>query len=461
MTNQLTDRMSNYVGLFASASYSYKERYTATASFRTDASNRFGQDTRNRFLPVWSFGGRWNVINESWMERQRVVSDLALRVTYGWQGNAVENYGPELIAQIPHNAIDNRTGEYMLNIRSLAYPDLRWEKTKTWNFGLDLGFWHNRIQLGFEYYYKKTTDMIVEQPVPVEYGVASTPVNGGSMTNRGAELSLSTTLIQTKKFNWNMSLNWAKNLNEVQSTLNENENWRTAVSGALNKKGYPVQSIWAFPFAGINQENGDPMFVVPSPEANPAAVTDATAWMKFMGSLEPDFTGGLSTSLRYTNISVSASFNLNLGGKRFLAPMFADDIVIDVPSAYNNLPKDFVDHWRQPGDETSVPGIPSSAVQRRSVLLPSGLTEYSYRMYNYSDIRVVSGSYLRCNVISLNYFFPQKTIAPLGLHNLSCSLGVSNPFIIKSRDYKGLDPEVATGSQPVTRTYSFNLNISL
>lgn len=461
MTNTLTDRRSNYLGFYASASYSYKERYTATASFRTDASNRFGQDTRNRFLPVWSVGGRWNVINESWMEHQRVVSDLALRVTYGWQGNAVENYGPELIAQIPANAVDNRTGEYKLNIRSLAYPDLRWEKTKTWNLGVDLGFWHNRIQLGFEYYYKRTTDMIVNMPVPMEYGVATTPVNGGSMVNKGAELSLNTTLVQTKKFNWNMSLNWAKNFNEVQSMINENENWRTAVSGALNKKGYPVQSIWAFEFAGINQENGDPMFVVPTPEENPAAVTDATAWMKFMGSLEPDFTGGLSTSLRYTNVSLSASFNLNLGGKRFLAPMFSEEIVINVPSAYTNLPKDFAAHWRQPGDVTNVPGIPSRDVQQRSVSLPSGLTEYSYRMYNYSDIRVVSGSYLRCNNIMLSYYFPQRIVSPLGIHNLSCSLGVSNPFIIKSRDYKGLDPEVATGSQPVTRTYSFNLNISL
>lgn len=461
MTTQVTDRKSNYLGLYASASYSYKERYTATASFRTDASNRFGQDTRNRFLPVWSLGGRWNVINEEWMARQRLVSDLALRVTYGWQGNAVENYGPNLIAQIPQNAVDNRTGEYMLKIRSLAYPDLRWEKTETWNLGVDLGFWHNRVQIGFEYYYKKTTDMIVQQPVPMEYGVATTPVNGGSMVNKGAELSLNTTLVQGKKLNWNLSLNWAKNFNEIQSTMNENQNWRTAVSGALNKEGYPVQSIWAFEFAGINQTNGDPMFVVPTPEENPAAVTDATAWMKYMGSLEPDFTGGLSTTLRYTNVALSASFNLNLGGKRFLAPMFSDDIVIDVPSAYNNLPKDFVDHWRQPGDVTDVPGIPSRDVQRRSVSLPSGLTEYSYRMYNYADIRVVSGSYLRCNNISLSYFFPQKAIAPWGLHNLSCSLSVSSPFIIKSRDYKGLDPEVATGSQPITRTYSFNVNISL
>lgn len=461
MTNKVTDRRTNYLGLFASASYSYKECYTATASLRTDASNRFGQDTRHRFLPVWSIGARWNAINESWLRDQDVLSDLSLRLTYGWQGNAVENYGPDLIAQIPDDAIDNRTGEYTLKIKSLAYPDLRWEKTSTYNIGIDLGFLHNRVQFSFEYYDKRTRDMIVELNVPTEYGVATTPINGGRMRNSGLEFNLSATLIQTKKINWTLSLNSAKNFNKVESDINENDNWRTAVSGALNKKGYPVQSIWAFEFKGINQENGDPTFNVPSSTENPEAVVDATAYMKHMGSLEPDFTGGLSTSFRFIDFSVSASFNLNLGGKRFLFPMFNDDIVEDVPSAYSNLPKDFVNHWRKSGDVTDVPGIPSRDLLKRRVLLPSGLTESSYRMYNYSDIRVASGSYMRCTNIGLNYFFPKKIVNRMRLGNLSLSLSVSNPFIIKSKDFKGLDPEVATGNQPVTRNYSFGINMTL
>ena len=461
MTNQVTDRKTNYLGLFGSLSYSYKERYTLTASIRTDASNRFGQDTRNRFLPVWSLGGRWNVINEKWMEKQKVLSELDIRLTYGWQGNVAENYSPDLIAQIPSDAIDNRTGEYILKIRSLAYPDLKWEKTSTWNFGLDLGFFHNRVQFSFEYYNKHTRDMIVEHSVPTEFGVSTAPINSGQMTNSGLEFSLSTTLIQSKKFNWTLSLNSAKNWNTIDSEIKENKNWRTAVSGALNKKGYPVQSIWAFDFAGINQTNGDPLFNIASAEENPDGVTDATAYMKWMGSLEPDFTGGLSTSFRYTNWVLSASFNLNIGGKRWLSPMFNDDIVEDTPSAYTNLPKDFVNRWHQPGDYTNVPGIPSLSVRQRRITLPNGNTEAPYRMYNYSDIRVVSGSYMRCTNLGLNYIFPQKMIAPLGLTNLSLSFSVSNPFIIKSKDFKGLDPEVATGSQPLTRSYTFNINISL
>ena len=461
MTDQIVDKTNNYIGLFASASYSYKERYTATASIRTDASNRFGQDARNRFLPVWSVGGRWNMINEEWMQNQHWMSDMGLRISYGWQGNAVENYGPQLVARIPSNPIDNRTGEYLLQIRSLAYPDLRWERTSTWNIGLDLGFWHNRIQLSMEYYNKHTTDMLVNKQVASEYGVESTPMNGGSMTNSGAELSLSMTLVQTKNVNWVMSLNTAKNFNNIESNIVENQNWRSATSGAINKEGYPVRSVWAFAFTGINQETGDPTFAIPSAAECPQGVTDATAYMTYMGSLEPDFTGGLSTSFRYSNVSLSASFNMNLGGIRFLAPMFSDDIVEDVPSAYNNLPRDFVDHWRQPGDVTNVPGIPSRDLLSRRVRLPNDMTESSYRMYNYSDLRVVSGSFVRCTNLGISYFFPRKSISRWGLNNLSLAFNVSNPFIIKASGYKGLDPEVATGGQPISRTYSFNINISL
>lgn len=461
MTDQIVDRTSNFIGLFASASYSFKERYTTTASIRTDASNRFGQDTRNRFLPVWSLGTRWNMINEPWMQQQNWMSDMALRMSYGWQGNAVENYGPQLVARIPSNPIDNRTGEYILNIRSLAYPDLRWERTNTWNIGLDLGFWHNRIQATLEYYHKLTTDMLVEKQVPAEFGVQSTPVNGGQMSNSGVELSISTTLLQTKKMNWTLSLNTAKNFNRIESTINENKNWRSATAGAINKEGFPVRSVWAFQFAGINQENGDPTFLIPSASENPDGVNDATAYMVHMGSLDPDFTGGLSTSFRYGNVSLSAGFNLNLGGVRFLAPMFSDDIVEDVPSAYNNLPRDFVNHWCKPGDETDVPGIPSRSLLNRRVQLPNEMTESSYRMYNYSDLRIVSGSFFRCTNLGVNYFLPRTLVSHWGLNNLSLSFNVSNPFLIKASGYKGLDPEVATGGQPITRNFSFNINISL
>ena len=461
-TTVVTDRKSNYVSFFGSFSYGFNERYILTASVRSDASNRFGQDTRNRFLPVWSLGGRWNVHYEPWMQNQQVISDLNFRASYGWQGNVAENYGPDLITRMGtgSNTIDqNRTGEYMMFIQSLPYGNLRWEKTKTINLGTDFGLFQNKITWTIEYYHKKTEDMIVEKEVPYAYGVTTMPINGGDMVNRGLEISVGFTPIRTDNFVWSVSLNTSKNFNKVKSTMNANDNWQAAVSGSLNKEGYAVSSFWAFEFKGVNPENGSAEFNIPSLEENPEGLLDATTYMKYMGTMEPDFSGGLSMSFRYKSLSLSTSFNLQLGGKKFLYNIFEGDN--DTPSAYINLPKEMAKRWREPGDEnfTNIPAIPSK--ESSYYKLPNGSSGYTPQMYNNSDVRVVNASFLRCNALSLNYTLPEKWVKKLYLKNLSLSGSVSNPFMIVSKEFKGMDPEVATGSQPISRTYSFGINISL
>ena len=460
----VTDRKSNYMSYYASFSYGFGERYILTGSFRSDASNRFGQDTRHRFLPVWSIGGRWNVHYEPWMQNQEIISDLNIRATYGWQGNVAENYGPDLIASTSAGIDQGRTGEYMLSIVSLPYGDLRWEKTKTINLGADFGLFKNRLYWSVEYYWKKTEDMIVEKEVPYAYGVTSMPINGGNMSNHGLEISLSFTPLRLKNFVWNMSVNTSKNFNKVESTMAENESWMAAASGSLNKEGYPVTSFWAFEFAGLDPENGSALFELPTLEERPEAITDATAFMKYMGTTEPDFQGGVSMSFSYKTLSLSTSFNLQLGGKKFLYHIFDETtfgIGNSTPSAYANLPKEMVKRWKQPGDEkiTNIPAIPSK--ESLYYDLPNGWTDYSARMYNYSDARVVNASFFRCNSLSLSYTLPEKIVNKMHLKNLSFNASISNPFIIVSKDFKGMDPEVASGSQPISRTVSLGINISL
>lgn len=460
----VTDRKANYLGYFANFTYGFDERYIFTASIRSDASNRFGQDTKNKFLPVWSVGGRWNVHNEPWMTSQNVISDLDFRASYGWQGNVAENYGPDLIARLGKGSetIDqNRTGEYMMFIKSLPYGNLRWEKTKTINLGADFGLFQNRVTTTIEYYSKKTEDMIVEKEVPYAYGVTSMPINGGNMTNQGIELTVGFTPVRTNNFTWNVSLNTSKNFNKVKSTINANKNWRAAASGSLNKEGYAVSSFWAFDFKGLNPENGCAEFNIPSVEENPEGLDDATTYMKYMGTLDPDFSGGLSMSFRYKSLSLSTSFNLQVGGKKFLYQVFDESMIYSTPSAYSNLPKELVRRWRKPGDHliTNIPSLPSREFE--ALTLPNKATEYAPRLYNYSDARVVNASFLRCNTLSLNYTLPEKYIKKMCLKNLLFSASVTNPFIIVSKEFKEMDPEVATGSQPLSRTYSFGINIGL
>jgi TonB-linked SusC/RagA family outer membrane protein len=468
MKTTLSESKSNVFSLYGNLTYSFDERYVWSGSIRWDASNRFGQDKRNRFLPVWSMGLRWNAHNEPWLRRQEVISELNLRGTYGWQGNVADGVGPDLILRIPTPSVNAQTGEMMLNIRSLPYADLRWEKTRSYNVGLDLGLFKNRFMFSVEAYQKHTEDVIIYEELPLSYGVQSMPVNGGTLLNEGIELQVRGTVVRTRDFVWNISLNTSKNRNRITSDIDHSAQWQYARSGNLNKKGYPVSAFWAFKFTGLNGEYGYPEFDVPTREENPAAINDVTEYMQYAGKLVPDFEGGIGTTLRYKTLTLATSFNVNIGAKKFLYNMFNGTTL---PSAYDNLPKEFTGRWRKPGDEllTNIPGIPgnietqtgvSNDFQHPRVTLPAGTNESRYNMYNYSTARVVNASFLRCNSNSLSYSVPQEFIRKLSLKNLLLTASVSNPFIIVSKDFKGMDPEVATGKQPISHTYSLNVNVS-
>lgn len=463
----IVDRTSNFLSFYGSGTYSYDERYIFTASMRSDASNRFGQDSKAKFLPVWSLGGRWNVHNESWMQDQDLISELNIRGSYGWQGNVAENFGPDLIAKLPSNVVNNITGEYELEIKSLPYADLRWEKTKSMNLGADFGLFKNRLMVSVEYYNKVSQDLIVYKKVPLSYGIETMPINGGTMRNDGIELNLSTTILKSKDFIWNIAANTSKNRNRINSTLLPNDSWTMAVTGGLNKAGFPVSAFWAFPLMGINPLDGTPMFDIPDRNNNPdgIGVNDATEYMKYMGKMDPDLAGGLSMSFRYKRLSLSSGFSWSLGGKRFLSSLFQKkDFPYSLPSAYDNLSKEFVNRWKNPGDEryTNIPSIPSAGTGNVNIGFPSGtfLSANVYEMYDFSDARVVNASFLRNNNISLSYNLPTNFVKQAGLKDVAISSSVSNAFMIVSKEYKGIDPEVATGGQPLSKIYSLRLNIT-
>lgn len=455
--NIITDRKSNTISFLFNASYSYKERYVLNLSARTDASNKFGENKKSRRLPVWSAGFRWNMAEESWMKNLKLFNELSFRVSYGWQGNVAENFGPDLIARIPSNSIDKLTGEYLLAIKSLPYPDLRWEKTQTLNLGLDMGFLENRLMASVNYYIKKTTDLITQQAIPYEFGMLTMPVNQGDMENSGYELTISVVPVRTDNFVWNLSFNTGKNTNKIKSKIDTDYSWRTATQGGLLKKGYAYSSFWAFEMDGLD-EQGLPRYVLPE-IADAGAREDVSNWMKYAGKLEADLTGGLNTSFRYKTLTLSASFNMSFGGKKFLASVF--ETTGGTPNAYYNLPKELVNRWRAPGDEavTDIPALPHSGI--KGFYLPNGEYGYCYTMYNYTIGRVVNASFFRCNSINLAYRLHADLLKSMRLKGVSVNLGVSNPFIIVSKDFKGKDPEVATGSQPISQTYTLGISVSL
>ncbi|OCX52060.1 SusC/RagA family TonB-linked outer membrane protein [Mucilaginibacter sp. PPCGB 2223] len=457
-----TDRTANNVGVYATLNYSYDNRYVLNFSVRNDRSNRFGQYTEEKFNPVLAGGLRWNIANEKWFEHTDWLSGLSMRASWGYQRNVVTNVSPDLILKIPTSpaaaVTDQFTGDYLLTVGSLPYADLRFEKTISTNLGFDMSLFQNKVQASIDYYQKTARDLVTYLSVPAEYGVASMPINGGSLTNRGFEVSAGFTPVRTRDFTWTVSLNTAKNFSDlVKSGFQVNATWRTAASGAFNKEGYPVSGLWAFDFTGINPANGYPTINL-QVAANGTPVTDPTSYMKYVGKADPDFTGGIGMNFRYKKLTLGSNFNLQVGGKKFLAPLYS--LTNGVPSEFDNLSRSILNRWTPANTTATIPGLPDATVGN-GILLPDGKTYTNvYEMYSYSTARVVNASELRCNSINLSYSLPDKIVTALRCKSIRAGAGVSQPFAIVSKDFNGVDPEVAAGGQPRVRSYSLNVNVS-
>ncbi|MBK8088062.1 MAG: SusC/RagA family TonB-linked outer membrane protein [Chitinophagaceae bacterium] len=468
----ITDRTANYVSYYSSGSYTYDNRYVMSVSLRGDASNRFGQDTRARFKPIWAVGGRWNVANEKFFRKTSWLNDLSVRASYGFQGNVAENFGPDLIIKIPAgtNAISNLTGEPIYRISNMPYSNLRWEKTQTVNLGLDFNFLGGRIGASLDYYNKRSRDLIVMKDVPFENGVTQMPVKSGTLNNSGIDLSLNFIPVRTKDFTWTVGINSARNFNKVTSRQVQNPTWNTAKSGTYYVEGYAVSSFWVFDFAGLDSATGIPLINLPTTAQNPNVKFDAAAFMKYAGKFNADFTGGFNTSFRYKTLTVSSSMYLSTGAHKLLAQLYSVDMIRSTPYEYNNLPQLLVNRWRKPGDHltTDIPSLPQATVG--FLTIPSGAqtfgnqsqgsSETPYTLYNFSTARVVNASFLRVNNISVSYSLPAKIAKRIFSKTAMIGYSISNVYTFVSRDYKGLDPEVAAGSQPLPRIHAFNLAIT-
>ncbi|MCZ4245123.1 SusC/RagA family TonB-linked outer membrane protein [Pedobacter punctiformis] len=457
-THTITDQKANYVSYYLTGGYTYDNRYVFSASVRGDASNRFGQDKRSRFKPVWALGARWNVAREHWFDQNTWFNDFSIRTSFGHQGNVAENYGPDLITKM--GGLNTLTGEALLNISNLPYTNLRMEKTQTIDLGVDFGFFKNRVTGSVDYYHKKSKDLIVLLDVPFENGVSQMPVNNGNMINSGFDLALNFIPARNGNFTWTVGFNFSKNYNKVESKLLPNPTWNNATSGTYNVEGFPVSSFWVFDYKGLNATTGLPMYNIPTGTDNLNARTDASAYMVYGGKLNADFNTGINTSFRYKNLTLSTNMYLSVGGKKILAPVYTD-ITNNTPNEYNNLPKILVDRWRKPGDEltTNVPALPYFGIPFISI--PGEVTTYSpYVLYNFSTLRVVSASYLRISNINLSYTLPDSFCKRILTKSVTLGYSLSNPYTFVSKDYKGLDPEVASGNQPLPRIHVLNMAVT-
>ena len=456
---------TNYMSFFGTLAYSLKNRYVFNFNVRSDASNRFGEDQNKRFDPTWSAGFSWKVAEEPFIkENVEWLEAMNLRATYGVQGYVVSTISPELIAT--YEGILRGYNEYYLSISSLPNPHLKWEQTKTWNFGLDLSLFG--VSMNVEYYGRRTS-AISRTDVAQEYGMSSLLLNGGILTNHGFEVTLNFTPYKRDDFAWTIGLTSARNWN--RSKLDD----RTAKADAVNhtdflsgnssrplKKGKPLAAFWSFSFDGLDPENGYPLFNYidnNAKEAYGSQDVDPLSFLVYSGSSEPVFDGGLNTRLRWKGLSVGANFAVALGAKKRLPNPYSSFSQGKIPSPFSNISKTLNKRWKKPGNETSthIPAIYTSVEDLYNLYLPNELFMSRYDMWASSDVMVVDASYLRCTQGSLAYNFPRKLYSKIGLSSLSVNANVNNLFVIASKKWNGYDPEL--GSSITPKVYSLGLSV--
>lgn len=463
-----TDSKDNTFSYYGSVSYIYGGKYILNANVRGDGSNKLGQDKDARFLPIWSVSGRWNLTDETFMQPlEKVISSLSIRSSFGLQGNVTEAHNPNMIINL--GEFISMPEEYSATLYSLPNPGLKWEKTRSFNLGTDFSFFNGILSGTFEYYSKVGKDQLVSISLSTTNGASSATINGGTIHNKGWELSVSAVPIKTKHVSWSLNFNTSKNKNEVTNAGNRQYSYSSYLNGSLIKDGYAVNSFYSYRFKKLDQ-NGLPLFygtderdeegnlLVSSKEEALASV------LTYSGKREPVFSGGLSSNLRLYNFSFNFLFAIQLGNKIRLNDLYGDNFQLPYPQ--QNMQDEFVNRWRNPGDEnrTNIPALSDVPAKPFYGNVFNDVCQSRWEMYDNSDLRVVSGNFMRCRSISLSYSLSDKILKQTFLRSVSMGIGVTNPFVIKSKDLKGRDPEQVTmgsGTIPPQQTYSFNLSITL
>jgi TonB-linked SusC/RagA family outer membrane protein len=464
---ELKKERERTVGIFGKAAYTYDRRYTGSLTGRYDGSNRQGRSGSNSWLPTYTISGKWNLSEENFMKNINQISKLSLRASYGLTATA----GPATNSfAIYKSSITNRLNvkdrEGNLYIDDLQNSELTWEKQFETNVGMDLGLFNNRVQLTTDVYSRKAFDLI---DYVVTSGIGGQKIkqgNNANMETKGIEVALTTQNLGTSQLKWSTTLNFSIFNQEVTKIANQPTVLKLVDGTGNNTLGHPRNALYSYQFTGLNNQ-GLPTFVMPKSEtdnvsgANFQDSENISNYLKYEGSIEPNKSAGLSNTFTYKNWSLNVFVVASGGNKVRLNPIYDDNY-----SDLTVFTKDFTNRWINPGDEayTNIPVIADRRMIQNYQDESKSLA-IAYNTYNYSDVRVADGTFVRLKNVSITYEFPKDLKKKLGLTTFNLKGVSTNPLLIYSdKKLNGQDPEFSRSggvSMPITTQYSFAINLSL
>lgn len=454
------------VSYLGRVNYNFNEKYLLSLNGRIDGSSRFGDNNKYAFFPSGALA--WRAIEEDFIQNMNVFSNLKARISYGVTGNqeiGLYNSLPTLTNTTYTIGGALATGFYP---NSIPNPNLRWEKTSQFDFGLDFGFFDERLRFTTDYYFKKTIDLIYNVAVPFVSGFGSSLQNIGSIQNQGVELMIGADILAQTELKWTSSFNISFNRNKVLELGGESYKDVGGGDGHLKTGsvhrlivGQPIGLFYGYVSDGIIQNaeelaagpvgptnwiGGRRYLDISGPNGVPDGVVNATYDRAIIGDPNPDFFGGFTNTISYKGFELNAFTQFSYGADIFNY----NAMELELPSGGQNVYSDLVNRWT-PNNPSDV--YPKATTNRSAV---------------FSDVFMEDGSYLKIKTLTLGYTFPASEIKALS----GLKLYITGQNLFTFTNYSGYDPEVSYrgatnlqlgedfGGYPQSRTFMIGAKIN-
>lgn len=423
------ERLESY---FSRLNYNYMNRYYLSASFRADGSSRFHRD--HRWGNFWSVGGSWRLSEEAFMDNVEWLDNLTVKASYGTQGNNSYgfNTGSSTFSQ-RYNKLGLYAWQAFYNltwnnanlnggkVSSVENILLSWEKNASFNAGFEALLLDSRLTVGFDWYTRRTTDMLLENPLALSTGFDSFDANVGDMKNWGWDLSVGYDIIKNRDLLWNATVIGSKVDNKVTKlTASQNE---IISSSTIIRVGEQIRSFYMARSAGVDPATGAQLYWVydegdeldRSKHYISSDKSKAAASRVILGSRIPDLYGSLSTSLTYKGFDFSIMTNYSIGGKiyDYVGYNYTNPLYIG-----NNWTREVLRAWKQPGDITDIPRVEKNAT------------------HTLNDRALVDASYFAIKNIAVGYTFDA---VKLGVQSIRVFAQGDNLAVFSAR--QGLNPQ--------------------
>lgn len=446
---------------FTNWKYTYDQRYLAEVMFRRDGASNLG--TNAQYGNLFSVSAGWIINREKWFKADW-VDNLKLRVSYGSVGNRPSSLYPQYDLYSVSASYNEQPGAL---ISVIGNKDLTWERTFTTGIGVDASFFENRLRATVDWYVKNTDNILYNVPVTGLTGVTNVYKNIGKMRNTGIELSIGGDIIRTKDWNWSLDFNLAHNKNELRDLYAQKQadgsfavvpviiGDGSGIAGSANRileVGEPIDTYYMKEWAGVNPENGAPMWYKNDENGNKVTTSKyAEANYYKVGTGNPKVFGGFNTALSWKNFDLSALFGYSIGGHIYNYSRQEYDSDGTYTDRNQMKLQDGWKRWEKPGDIATHPVAKYNNQDKGN--------QASSRFLEKSD-------FFKLRSLSIGYTVPMKQY---GIQSLRVSLTGENLFTIT--DYSGVDPELPAsggsvmgsagpGVYPSVRKYMLGLNVT-